>query len=133
MKKLMALVVAFAVAAMQEAVSGQFAYQGVLKNSDNTAMTGTKELELRLYNAATGGTLLWGHSYAVQLDGNGLFNTVLEYEIPMLKKYAEPLLREIGPDEPEHSEAVRMLKFLEFFSIIEDESLVPNNSIIRYG
>ena len=24
-----------------------------------------------------------------------------------------------------------MLKFLEFFSIIEDESLVPNNSIIR--
>ena len=64
-------------------------------------------------------------------EADVLFNTVLEYEIPMLKKYAEPLLREIGPDEPEHSEAVRMLKFLEFFSIIEDESLVPNNSIIR--
>ena len=78
MKKLIVLMLAFAVAAMQEAVSGQFAYQGVLKNSDNTAMTGTKELELRLYNAATGGTLLWGHSYAVQLDGNGLFNTVLD-------------------------------------------------------
>ena len=60
-----------------------------------------------------------------------LFNSVLEYEIPMLKKYAEPLLREIDVDQPEHSEAVRMLKFLEFFSVIEDESLVPNNSIIR--
>ncbi|MBQ9060161.1 MAG: nucleoside kinase [Firmicutes bacterium] len=64
-------------------------------------------------------------------EADVLFNSVLEYEIPMLKKYAEPLLREIGPEEPEHSEAVRMLKFLEFFSIIEDESLVPNNSIIR--
>ena len=64
-------------------------------------------------------------------EADVLFNSVLEYEIPMLKKYAEPLLREIGPDQPEHSEAVRMLKFLEFFSIIEDESLVPNNSIIR--
>ncbi|MBQ9015120.1 MAG: nucleoside kinase [Firmicutes bacterium] len=64
-------------------------------------------------------------------EADVLFNSVLEYEIPMLKKYAEPLLQEIGPDQPEHSEAVRMLKFLEFFSIIEDESLVPNNSIIR--
>ena len=64
-------------------------------------------------------------------EADVLFNSVLEYEIPMLKKYAEPLLKEIGPDQPEHSEAVRMLKFLEFFSIIEDESLVPNNSIIR--
>lgn len=64
-------------------------------------------------------------------EADVLFNTVLEYEIPMLKKYAEPLLREIGPDEPEHSEAVRMLKFLEFFSIIEEERFVPNNSIIR--
>ena len=64
-------------------------------------------------------------------EADVLFNSMLEYEIPMLKKYAEPLLREIGKDEPEHSEAVRMLKFLEFFSIIEDETLVPNNSIIR--
>ena len=64
-------------------------------------------------------------------EADVMFNSVLEYEIPMLKKYAEPLLREITPDEPEHSEAVRMLKFLEFFPVIEDESVIPNNSIIR--
>ena len=60
-----------------------------------------------------------------------LFNSVLEYEIPMLKKYADPLLREIRPNQPEYSEARRMLKFLEFFTTIDDESIIPNNSIIR--
>ena len=64
-------------------------------------------------------------------EADVLFNSVLEYEIPMLKKYAEPLLKEIGVDQPEHSEAVRMLKFLEFFSVITEEEFVPNNSIIR--
>ena len=64
-------------------------------------------------------------------EGDVLFNSVLEYEIPMLKKYADPLLREIRPDQPEYSEARRMLKFLEFFTTIEDESIIPNNSIIR--
>lgn len=60
-----------------------------------------------------------------------LFNSVLEYEIPLLKKYAEPILKEIGKDEPEHGVAVRLLKFLEFFSVIEDDDAVPNNSIVR--
>ena len=64
-------------------------------------------------------------------EADMLFNTVLEYEIPILKKYAEPILREIGKDEPEHGEAIRILKFLEFFKAIDDESAVPNNSIIR--
>ena len=49
----------------------------------------------------------------------------------MLKKYAEPLLLEIRQDEPEYSEAIRMLKFMNFFDIIEDDSIIVNNSIIR--
>lgn len=64
-------------------------------------------------------------------EADVLFNSVLEYEIPMLKKYVEPLLQEITVDQPEHSEAVRILKFLEFFSVIDQEDYVPNNSIIR--
>ncbi|MBQ6400978.1 MAG: nucleoside kinase [Firmicutes bacterium] len=64
-------------------------------------------------------------------EADVLFNSALEYEIPLLKKDVEPLLKEIGVDEPEHGEAIRILKFLEFFRTIEDESVVPNNSIIR--
>ena len=78
MKKLIALLLAFAVAAIQAASLAQFAYQGVLKDSNGNPLTGTQEVELRLYNAATGGHLLWGRAYAVLLDANGLFNITVE-------------------------------------------------------
>ena len=48
-----------------------------------------------------------------------------------MRKYAEPLLLEICPDQPEYSEARRLLEMLRFFIVIEDEKDVPNNSIIR--
>ena len=64
-------------------------------------------------------------------EADVLFNSVHLYEISVLKKYAEPLLMEIRPDEPEYSEAVRMLNFLRFFRVIEDDSVIVNNSILR--
>ena len=64
-------------------------------------------------------------------EADVLFNTALEYEIPVLKKYVVPMLKEIQKDDPEHGEAVRIMKFLEFFRIIEDDTMIPNNSIIR--
>ncbi len=60
-----------------------------------------------------------------------LFNSAHIYELAVLKKYAEPLLKDIKEDEPEYCEAVRMLKFLRFFRTIEDDSIIVNNSIIR--
>lgn len=64
-------------------------------------------------------------------EADVLFNSVHIYELAVLKKYAEPLLSSITREEPEYSEAVRMLKFLEFFKTIEDDSIIVNNSIIR--
>ena len=43
----------------------------------------------------------------------------------------EPLLKEIGPDQPQYGEARRLLYFLRLFRTIEDETDVPNNSILR--
>ena len=74
MKKLTILMTAFAMAATLMAASAQFAYQGVLKDTNGAALTGTKTVELRLYGEPTGGTALWGRTYHVQLDANGLFN-----------------------------------------------------------
>ena len=48
----------------------------------------------------------------------------------MLKKYAKPLLEEVQPGEPQYAEASRMLSFLEFFETIEDDAIIPNNSIM---
>lgn len=59
------------------------------------------------------------------------FNSQCIYELSILKKYAEPLLKEIPSDSPQYEEAKRMLKFLEFFVTLEDEVCIPNNSIIR--
>ncbi|MDO4553237.1 MAG: nucleoside kinase [Bacillota bacterium] len=64
-------------------------------------------------------------------EADMLFNSVHIYELAVLKKYAEPLLAAIGPEQTEYGEAVRMLKFLRFFQTIEDDSIIVNNSIIR--
>ena len=64
-------------------------------------------------------------------EADVLFNSSHIYELSVLKKYAEPLLKEITREEPEYSEASRMLNFIQFFDVIEDDSIITNNSIIR--
>lgn len=64
-------------------------------------------------------------------EADVFFNSVHIYELNVLKKYAEPLLSMITREEPEYSEAFRMLKFLQYFKTIEDDSMIVNNSIIR--
>lgn len=64
-------------------------------------------------------------------EADVLFNSYLVYEIAVLKKYAEPLLRSVTLDDPSYAEASRMMKFLHFFETIEDDSVIVNNSILR--
>ncbi|MGI6731869.1 MAG: nucleoside kinase [Anaerovoracaceae bacterium] len=64
-------------------------------------------------------------------EADVFFNSVHIYELSVLRKYAEPLLKVITREEPEYGEAVRLLKFLAFFEIIEDDSVIVNNSILR--
>lgn len=69
--------------------------------------------------------------FPFQEEADVMFNSALVYEMAVLKKYAEPLLKEINPDEPEHVKAKHLLKFLEYFTPIEDEKDIPLTSIIR--
>ena len=59
------------------------------------------------------------------------FNSNCIYELAVLKKYAEPLLKRVQRNEPEYGEARRMLDFLKYFDSIYDDSIIPNNSIMR--
>ncbi len=68
--------------------------------------------------------------FPYQETADVIFNSALIYELAALKQYAEPLLYNIRPGEPEYFEAKRMLKFLEYFVGI-DIKHVPNNSICR--
>ncbi len=68
--------------------------------------------------------------FPFQENADAMFNSILIYELAAFKTYAEPLLFEIGKDEPEYPEAKRLLKFLEYFVGI-DPKVVPANSICR--
>lgn len=59
-----------------------------------------------------------------------MLNTVLIYELAVLKSKAEPLLFRITRQSPYYAEAKRMLKFLEYF-LPMDTSEIPSNSLIR--
>jgi len=63
-------------------------------------------------------------------SADAFFNSALVYEMGVLKPYAEPLLFGITPDEPQYTEARRLLKFLTSFLGIPSET-IPSNSIMR--
>ena len=68
--------------------------------------------------------------FPFQEEADEMFNSVLIYELSVLKQYAEPLLYSIEPVEPEYYEAKRLLKFLEYVQGIDSQN-VPSNSICR--
>jgi uridine kinase len=60
-----------------------------------------------------------------------MFNSACIYELPVLKKYAKPLLEEIKEDDKSFIEANRVLKLLQYFVELDEESDIPPTSIIR--
>lgn len=69
--------------------------------------------------------------YPHQEGVNFVFNSSLLYELCVLRTQALPALREIKPTDPQYVVANRLIKYLKYFRPIEDESVIPCNSIIR--
>lgn len=82
---------------------------------------------------------LWGgvrkgeekHIFPYQEEADIMFDSALVYELSILKKYAVPLLKEITEENYYYSEARKLVKFLDYFKDIEDETAIPSNSILR--
>jgi len=70
------------------------------------------------------------HIFPYQEHADIMFNSALAYELTVLKPLVEPLLRQVPYGTPEHIEAKRLLKFLQWFLPI-DAGLIPDNSILR--
>ncbi len=70
------------------------------------------------------------HIFPFQDGADVAFNSALDYELAVLKVYAEPLLRSVKPTMTEYAEAVRLLSFLENFAPIPPQ-YVPGQSILR--
>lgn len=68
--------------------------------------------------------------FPYQEEADVMFNSVLIYELAVLKQYAEPVLFGIEKDCKEYIEAKRLLKFLDYFIGIGSEH-VPSNSLLK--
>ena len=63
-------------------------------------------------------------------EANLIFNSSLVYELPVLAKYARPLLKDIKGDDNVKQLAERLDLFLSFFANL-DEKYVPGISLLR--
>ena len=68
--------------------------------------------------------------FPYQDRADAVFNSVMIYELAVLKQLAESLLFGVGQNEPEYYEAKRLLKFLEYFVGV-DTAALPHNSLLR--
>ena len=71
--------------------------------------------------------------FPFQENADAIFNSAHIFELPVLKYYAEPLLRRIAPSSPAYPEAARMLKFLDCIIALSPSeiSAIPPTSILR--
>ncbi len=68
--------------------------------------------------------------FPYQENADVMFNSALIYELAVLKKYAEPLLKAVPESMEEYCEANRLLKFLGYFQHLDDNE-IPPTSLIR--
>ena len=71
--------------------------------------------------------------FPFQENADAVFNSAHIFELPVLKFYAEPLLRRISPNSPAYVEAARMLKFLGYIVALSPAEIatIPPTSILR--
>ncbi|MBI9103369.1 MAG: nucleoside kinase [Spirochaetales bacterium] len=83
---------------------------------------------LRMWNSVKNGEKK--NIFPFQNNADSAFNSALDYELAVLKPYAEPLLKQVKPWDDEYAEAMRMLNFLNNFLPLPVKH-VPMDSILR--
>jgi uridine kinase len=70
------------------------------------------------------------HIFPFQEEADTMFNSALLYELAVLKPFAEPILLEVQPNQPEYSEATRLLSFFRYLKPLKPTE-IPPTSILR--
>ncbi len=68
--------------------------------------------------------------FPFQENADIIFNSSLIYELAILKRFAEPILKDVPKTREEYCEIRRLLKFLSYFLDISDTE-VPPTSLLR--
>jgi uridine kinase len=71
--------------------------------------------------------------FPFQENADAMFNSTMIFELPLLKYYAEPLLRRISPSSEAFTESIRLLKFLSYVVALAPTEIqtIPPTSVMR--
>ncbi len=86
------------------------------------------EETLSMWPSVRAGEFKW--IYDCQEGSDYVYNSMLSYELPVMKKYALPLLSKIETDSPFFPVAQRLIRMLKYFIDMPDD-WVPSNSLMR--
>lgn len=95
---------------------------------DNQFRNSPAKQTMSMWSSVRRGEFKW--IYPNQEGADYVYNSELTYELCVLKKYAIPLLKEIGVEDEYYITANRLLKYLKYFTEIE-EFAIPCNSLLR--
>ena len=69
--------------------------------------------------------------FPYQEEADAMMNSSLTYELPIMKKYAYPVLCAVPPSSPHYTLARRLVKFLNYIQTADVEDEIPVNSLLR--
>lgn len=95
---------------------------------DKAFRNSSAEETIAMWPSVRRGEFKW--IYATEEDADYVFNSFLPYELPVMRKVAIPMLREIAYESEYFPTAERLLRLLKYFVDL-DETNIPNNSLIR--
>ena len=68
--------------------------------------------------------------FPYQENADVMFNSAMLYELAVLRSHAEPILSSVPRNCPEYAEAYRLLKFIRYFTPVQDKE-IPPTSLLR--
>ena len=68
--------------------------------------------------------------FPYQENADVMFNSALLFELAVLRYHAEPILNSVPRNCPEYAEAYRLLKFIKYFTPVQDKE-IPPTSLLR--
>ena len=95
---------------------------------DKKYRNASAEETMSMWPSVRKGEFTW--IYNTQEGADFVFNSLLSYELSVMKKYAMPLLTSIDTNSIYFPVAERLIRMLKYFDDMPDE-WVPNNSLIR--
>ena len=95
---------------------------------DHKYRNSSAEETMSMWPSVRRGEFKW--IYKTQEGCDYVYNSYLPYELPVMKKYALPLLMKIERDSEFYPTASRLKHMLKFFVDMDDQ-WIPSNSLIR--